>query len=103
MRFGTNFRKLPEPEILTLVRQKKGRLKGHFRAQVPVRKGKTAILTSRQQPTGLHRSFPSVGPNFLKLFTVYCQTLLQLFESHSVPRATCHHHQAPWQGRLSML
>src|SRR6266700_2453423 len=26
-----------------------------------------------------------------KLFTVYCQTLLQLFESHSVPRATCHH------------
>jgi hypothetical protein len=36
MRFGTNFRKLPEPEILTLVRQKKGRLKGHFRAQVPV-------------------------------------------------------------------
>jgi len=66
MRFGTNFRKLPEPEILTLVRQKKGRLKGHFRAQVPVRKGKTAILTSRQQPTGLHRSFPSVGPKWIK-------------------------------------
>jgi hypothetical protein len=45
----THFRKFPEPEILTVVRQKKGHLKGHFRAQVPVWKGKTAILTSRQQ------------------------------------------------------
>jgi len=33
-----------------------------FSRKMPVRKGKTAILTSRQQPTGLHRSFPSVGP-----------------------------------------
>src|SRR5713101_8709847 len=59
----TNFRKFPEPEILTVIRKKKGRLKGHFRAKVPVRKGKTAILTSHQQPTGLHRSFRAVGPN----------------------------------------
>jgi hypothetical protein len=58
----TNFRKFPEPEILTVIRKKKGRLKGHFRAKVPVRKGKTAILTSCQQPTGLHRSFRAVGP-----------------------------------------
>jgi hypothetical protein len=59
----THFRKFPEPEILTAVWQKKGRLNGHFRAEVPVRKGKTAILTSRRQPAGLHCSFPSVGPN----------------------------------------
>ena len=58
----TDFRKFPAPEVLTDTRKKKGRLKGHFRAQMPVRKGKTAILTSRQQPIGLHRSFPSVGP-----------------------------------------
>jgi len=31
-----------------VVRKKKGRLKGLFRAKLPVRKGKTAILTSRQ-------------------------------------------------------
>jgi Transposase IS116/IS110/IS902 family len=34
----------------------------YIRAKVPVRKGKTAILTSCQQPTGLHRSFRAVGP-----------------------------------------
>ena len=58
----TNFRTFPEPDILTIERKHKGPLQDPFRAQVPVRKGKTAILTSRQQPTGLHRSFRAAGP-----------------------------------------
>jgi hypothetical protein len=60
----TNCRKFPELEVPTVVRKKKERLKGHFHAKVPVRKGKTAIPTSRQQPTGLHRSFRAVGPTW---------------------------------------
>src|SRR5215468_6383671 len=58
----THFRRFPEPEVLTVVQREKGSLKGHFRAKVPVRKRKTALSTSRQQPTGFHRIFPSVGP-----------------------------------------
>lgn len=45
-----------------VIRKKKGCLKGHLRAKVPVRKGKTVILPSRQQFTGLHRSFRAAGP-----------------------------------------
>lgn len=37
------FPDLPELEVMTVIWGKKERLKGHFRAKVPVRKGKTAI------------------------------------------------------------
>jgi hypothetical protein len=60
------FRMFPESEVLTAERKQKGPLQDHFRAKVPVQKGKTAILTSRQQPTGFHRSFPSVGPHGIR-------------------------------------
>jgi hypothetical protein len=60
----TNLRTFPDPAVLTVVRKHTGRLKGHCRAKRPVRKGKTAIRTSRQQPPGLHRSFPAVGPSW---------------------------------------
>ena len=61
----THFRLFPEPEVRTAARKHKGPLHDHFRAQVPVRKGTTAILISRQQPPRFHRSFPSVGPTWL--------------------------------------
>jgi len=98
----THFRKFPEPEVLTVVQRKKGPLKGHFRAKVPVRKRKTVISTSRQQPTGLHHIFPSVGP---VSSAKNCRVCFSSIDSRDHPVWRDHREEAksgpPWEHRLT--